>query len=274
MSSVTGKWVISTLAKHGLSNGDDVVVRGTGFPAIDGRIFAVHVQSSHIFFLLYNSYYGDTSGVYPDSAYFPNPYNSRTMRGTIRKRLRQVYRDINLLHLEGMEVTGLVDGSVLPPVTVVDGSIDIPEGYIDLIVGLAYDTILEPIGINATDTGSALAQVQRIRDISVRFKDTLGAKTTTDTLTYHTIAEAGVESSGGTITWRDVVFRNSSDAISESPELFTGVMDIPIEQRHSKDPRVVLKQTAPMPFNVLGITYWFETTQNPEGSPNASSKTV
>ena len=265
------RWLIKTTDEHGLLDGDVVRIRGTGYTELDNMHFALHVLSTKVFALMDIAYAGDTSGTYPDSAYLVNVSGSLVTTGEARLAVNEIS---GFSYLMGLIAAGVADGDYFLDTEVTSDTLSLGGWYSDIIFGLPYESILEPIGINATDTGSALAQVQRIRDISVRFKDTLGAKTTTDTLTYHTIAEAGVESSGGTITWRDVVFRDSSDAISESPELFTGVMDIPIEQRHSKDPRVVLKQTAPMPFNVLGITYWFETTQNPEGSPNASSKTV
>lgn len=265
------RWLIKTETDNGFSDGDVVRIRGTGYTALDNRHFALHTLSTTVFALMSMDYAKDTSGTYPDGAYIENPGGDLVTTGEARLAVDEL---TGFSYLLGLTVAGVADGDYFLDTEVTSDTFSLGGWYSDLILGLPYESILEPIGINATDTGSALAQVQRIRDISVRFKDTLGAKTTTDTLTYHTIAEAGLESNGGTITWRDVVFRDSSDAISESPELFTGVMDIPLEQRHSKDPRVVLKQTAPMPFNVLGITYWFETTQNPEGSPNASNKTV
>ena len=265
------RWLIKTATDNGFSDGDVVRIRGTGYEQIDNVHFAIHTLSTTVFALMDLAYAKDVSGTYQDDAYIANPDGNIVTTGEARLAVDEIS---GFLYLIGLTVAGVTDGDYFLGTAVTSDTLSLGGWYSDIILGLPYESILEPIGINATDTGSALAQVQRIRDISVRFKDTLGAKTTTDTLTYHTIAEAGVESSGGTITWRDVVFRNSSDVTSESPELFTGVMDIPIEQRHSKDPRVVLKQTAPMPFNVLGITYWFETTQNPEGSPNASSKTV
>ena len=251
-------WILQSKTPHGLSNGDPVTVTGTGRGQIDYGRYAVDVMSDYLVALLEIEYAGDDSGDYPQSAYVPNPYGGYIETGYIR---RAVQRITDLSHLEGLTVVGLGDGSVIGGLVVTNGQVDLPDYYADVILGLPYEPVFEPIGLNATASGSALAQTKRIRGVRVRFKDTLGGTYSTDVLRYHVISSVGTSNYGGEISFREVVFRDTADTTSHTPELFTGWLDIPIEQDHDLEPRIILKQDAPLPFTILGVTYLFEVTE-------------
>ena len=84
---------------------------------------------------------------------------------------------------------------------------------------------------------------------------------TDDSGVYHDIVSAGADNTAGDIVYTEVVFRNSSDRLSETPELFTGIMDINVEAPYSRVPRLAFKSDAPLPFNMLGVTYLFEVSE-------------
>ena len=243
---------------HGLANGDVVTLAGTGFFALDGNSFAVAVSTIYLFDLLDMAYAGDASGDYPEDAYIPNTLGEIVTTGTMREKV-PVLPDLS--HLEGLTVSGVGDGSVLPDMVVTDGQVDLGGYYSSVILGLPYSTYIEPMGVEAIDSGASIGQTKRVRKMLVRLKDTLGMRYTTEYAVYHTIVVAGTEGAANSVSYRDVVFRDSSDAISESPELFTGLLEVPLDAPHGRCPRVILRQDAPMPFNLLGVTYLFETTE-------------
>ena len=243
---------------HGLADGDGVLIASTGFATLDGGTWAVNVVDDYSFLVLLEAYIGDTSGTYPDAAYVDNPYGDLVLTGTVRKVTTS--RD-GLSHLEGLTVSGVGDGSVLPDMVVTDGQVDLGGHYDKVIIGLPYSTYVEPMGVEAIDSGASIGQTKRVRKMLVRLKDTLGMRYTTEYAVYHTIVVAGTEGAANSVSYRDVVFRDSSDAISESPELFTGLLEVPLDAPHGRCPRVILRQDAPMPFNLLGVTYLFETTE-------------
>lgn len=265
MADYSTRYVIQTEEEHGLSNGDPVWLDNTPVEALNGGKYAVEVLSTHACALLYSSYIDDDSGDYPDSAYISNPYGVLITSGDMRKYFKTLTADFS--HLAGQTIGGLLDGSVVDDIEVPeDGAITLSDYVLDLALGLSYDTVFEPLGTDlAQETGSALGQTRRVREVDVRFKDTLGARVTTDVLTYYDICEVGTENNGGTVEYDTVVFRNTSDQISDTPELFTGLMEIPLEQRHSREPRIVFKQDAPLPFNVLGVTFKYEITEASSG---------
>lgn len=255
---MANRWTLQTSSAHGLSSGDVVYVGSTGFSVLDGFSFAVDVVNAVQFRLLLLSYAGDTSGSYADAAYVVNTYGDTVTAGTVRKQVAVVS---NLSHLEGLTVSGVGDGSVLPDMVVTDGQVDLGGYYSSVILGLPYSTYVEPMGVEAIDSGASIGQTKRVRKMLVRLKDTLGMRYTTEYAVYHTIVVAGTEGAANSVSYRDVVFRDSSDAISESPDLFTGLLEVPLDAPHGRCPRVILRQDAPMPFNLLGVTYLFETTE-------------
>lgn len=257
------RWLVKTTEDHGRSDGDVVRIRYTGYAAIDNYTFAVHVLSPTVFALMSMDYAGDTSGTYPDSAYIANPSGSLVATGTERLAVNQVSGFSTLM---GLEIAGIGDGGVIQNHTVTSDTVTLEDYYSDIILGLPFSSIFEPLAVQmSNETGSALAQVSRIRGVDVRLLETLGMEVTTDSLQYHEIVDVGVVADGGEINYSTVVFRNTSDAISEAPDLFTGTLSIPLEQHHSNEPRVIFKQDAPMPFNVLGLTFKYEITEPSSG---------
>lgn len=235
---------IHTTTKHLMSAGDIVSLSSTGDSSVENQEFTILDSDDYSF-----------------SVGFPMvEYKYNIACGMVTKKVHTIS---GLDALAGSKVDALADGSVVPDLTVgTDGSITLPGYYDQVIIGLRYTSIIEPLAVQmSNETGSALSQTTRIRGVDVRLKDTLGLKVTTDTLQYHEIVDVGVEADGGDIVYTEAVFRDTSDQISESPELFTGILEVPLEQHHSKEPRVILKQEAPMPLNVLGMTFKYEITE-------------
>lgn len=76
-------------------------------------------------------------------------------------------------HLEGQSVTGLADGAVIPPTTVVGGAITLASPATKVTIGLAYTAQLQTLRL---DTGEPTIQGKRkqITGFTVRCQETLG----------------------------------------------------------------------------------------------------
>lgn len=223
-------------------------IEGTGFPQIDGKSFAIHAPESSYFLLMELSYAGDSSGIYPDSAYVFNEYGAEVKIGTARKQIISVS---GLDHLEGLSVEGLGDGEIISSLPVTGGIVRLAKPYSKVTLGLPYATYHEPTGVamNA-ESGSKTDQTARIHSVSIRFMDTLDAEVATCN---------GTVTSNESLTWRPIVWKEDVSTSVET-DLFTGLVKIPLESNFSVEPRVILKQDRPLPMNVLSVTYNYKIT--------------
>jgi hypothetical protein len=142
-----------------------------------------------------------------------------------------------LWHLEGQTVAVLADGAVHPDKTVASGSITLAYGASKASVGLAYNSDLQNLRIEAgASDGTAQGKTRRINKVVVRVHDTVGAKIgpSFDNLTA-------------------VTFRTSSDATSVAVPLFSGDKVIPWEGDYDSDGYVCIRRYQPSPMTVLAI---------------------
>lgn len=243
----SAKWVLVTSVAHGLSNGAAVLVSDTGFALLDGKTFAVAVASTTSLYLLDISYAGNTSGSYPLSAYISNPDAEVITGGEISLAVNTA---TGLTHLAGCTVTGLGDGKVMTDMVVAsNGSVTYDGYYSNVILGLPYTSILEPMGLDSGgEMGMADNQMRRIRKVFVRVQDTFGMQYGCNDLT-------------NAVTYHDFLIRDAVGAVSNTTDLQTGVIDCELDMSYMRDPRFVLKQSNPLPMNVLGITYLYENSE-------------
>ena len=264
-------WYITTVNPHGLSNGARVRVQNTGIPAIDDKDFAAEVVSDTKIRLLKLSLVGEP-GPFSAEDRVVNTYGLTVEHGRIR---HGVLSALGLQHLEGLTVVGLGDGECLGEMVVTNGTVTLPGTYSKLTIGLRYDAVFEPTGVAMSqEVGPALAQTKNIRNAVAYFNDTLGAKVADASGSYYRICEVQVDPARyesiyaigqtpvqATDTWSDIVNKPGYDEKSESAYLFTGEVKIDVDMGHSTEPRIILRNGDPLPFNILSLSYNYTITE-------------
>ena len=162
-----------------------------------------------------------------------------------------VYRGLSttaitgLGHLEGCTVGVLADGYVHADRVVSGGAITLDAPATIVHVGLAYESLIQPMRLDVDDTvGNTQGTVKNIRGVTLRLLDTLGLQVT--------------DLNGK--TYRKVIFRNTEDAMGSAPPLFTGDKYHEIDSDYDDDATIVLKQDQPLPWTLLGLVIHYDVT--------------
>jgi hypothetical protein len=144
-------------------------------------------------------------------------------------------------HLEGETVSILNEGAVEPPRTVTNGSITLDNATTKCYVGLAY---LSKILTSRLEGGSALGTAQgkiaRIHEVTFRFYKTVGAK-------FGKVGDTN-----------EIFFRNTNDPMDTAVPLFSGDMRETFQVGYTREPRVFIEQTDPLPISILAIIPRYE----------------
>ncbi len=149
-------------------------------------------------------------------------------------------------HLEGVEVTILADGSPVANQTVTAGEITLTEAAEIVVVGIPYTSTLEPTWLETNDPASMTkAMKKRVTRATVELYRTLGLEISGD---------------DGT-TWSQVEFRAPDDYMDQSPALFTGILEQSLEAGHARQSTVILRQTAPLPFNLMSLHVRYDVNE-------------
>lgn len=143
-------------------------------------------------------------------------------------------------HLEGETVSILGDGIVQASKTVSSGSITLDSAVTKACVGLPYSSTLKTMRVDSGGVeGTSQAKTKRIREVTTRFLDTVGAKIGP--------TESNLKS---------IDFGQSTTV--KTP-LFTGDKTIEFHGDYETDGFVVIKQDEPLPMTVLAIMPLLQT---------------
>lgn len=146
-----------------------------------------------------------------------------------------------LTHLEGETVRLVVAGAVIGDYTVTGGNITVPVESVptvgNYVVGLPYQAILQPMRMDLVmAAGASQGKVRRISELTIRVKNTLGAKF------------------GPSLTRLDTInFRNATDPMDASAPLFSGDKQVYFNGGHDKAGDLYIIQDYPLPFTILGV---------------------
>jgi hypothetical protein len=142
-------------------------------------------------------------------------------------------------HLTGETISVLANGSVHRDVTVSGGSITLEYAVTNAVFGFNFTSELITLSPDVgSQIGSALSSITRVTEVALKFKDTLGG-------------EYGYDSSNTDI----IPFREASDNMNSSPELFSGFKVLKFNSGFNRDFKVYLKQEQPLPMTVLNIVF-------------------
>ena len=140
-------------------------------------------------------------------------------------------------HLEGESVTILANGSAHANKTVSSGSITLDRSTTKCHIGLSYTSTLQTMRVEAGGTeGTSQGKTKRIRDITLRVLNSVGAKVGPDENTLELIP-----------------FRDSSMAMDTAVPMYTGDKDIEFPSGYDSDGFVVVKQDQALPLTILAI---------------------
>lgn len=147
-------------------------------------------------------------------------------------------------HLKGKTVQILANGYVLPSRTVSEsGTISFnqtgdPTSFTSLVVGLPYESILEPMGLEAgMDNGTSVTREKRIHEVVIYFHESGGCKV----------------SSRKTGPFEPLPFRTADMIADHAAPLFTGPYVHALESRHDMEASFVMKQDLPLPMTILAV---------------------
>jgi hypothetical protein len=142
-----------------------------------------------------------------------------------------------LTHLEGETVSVLADGAVVPDKVVSGGQITLTTAATKVHAGLAFTSILHTLPPEGGgDAGTAQGKVKRVHGLTIRVFETIGFK------------------HGPTLaSLRERSFRGLTDAMDDSPALFTGDVSFKLNQSYEKDADYYVVQDTPYPLTVLAV---------------------
>lgn len=146
-----------------------------------------------------------------------------------------------LEHLEGKTVSILADGAVHPDRVVSAGQITLEDAASVVVVGLPYESILQPSKIDA-DFSDGTAQGRKM--IAKRFALNLW-KT-------HAL-QHGASPTVPANQWHHVRGRSTATPIGQPEPLFTGMVDVVSQGRHGWNVDFTIRQTAPLPSAILAL---------------------
>jgi hypothetical protein len=175
--------------------------------------------------------YTDTTHVKATINY---PWPSLTLIASAGWRM-SVTTITGLWHLEGETVSILADGAVHPDATVEEGSITLTYPASKAQVGLAYNSDLEMLRIDAgAADGTAQGKKRRINKLVVRFHDTVGAK---------------IGPSFDNLT--PISFRTGASDTSVAVPFFSGDKEVTWDGNYDREGRVCIRRDQPTPMTVL-----------------------
>lgn len=149
-------------------------------------------------------------------------------------------------HLEGQTVDIVADGGYHPAREVNSGEITLDAEYEVVSVGLGFTSELIPTEPElALRDGTVLGRMRRIVETSVMLYRSVGFS-------------IGREGSN----LEEIPFRTPEDPTGIGVPLFTGTKTVDFPEGHDRDPVIYLRQTKPLPLNVVGIVDLIEITES------------
>jgi hypothetical protein len=142
-------------------------------------------------------------------------------------------------HLEGQTVHVLADGAVHPACVVTAGQITLEYEASTVHAGLPYTSTLKtmrPEGGSAE--GVSQGKTKRLHRAVIRVDRSLGLKVGPDADHLDTVA-----------------FREMWDAMDAAPPLFTGDVEIEIDDDYSLEAQIMMQQDLPLPCNILAVMF-------------------
>lgn len=139
-------------------------------------------------------------------------------------------------HLEGQTFQLLADGGVHPAVTVVDGAFTLDANYSKVHAGLGITKDVEFLPPVLQGEAFGHGRPKNINDIYVSVRD------------------SAMFLAGPNFDLLTEAKARTDEAYDSAPALYTGVVDLAVEQSWDYDAPIVIRQALPLPLRILSIT--------------------
>lgn len=161
-----------------------------------------------------------------------------------------------LNHLEGLKVTGLADGSVIPVQIVTNGTITLDEPASNIVVGLPYVCQVQTMYLDHP-TGVSTMQNKRknISAVGVRVEATRGLQVGADQPDSSTLQNSP------NVPWtnmNEIKDRTAFNFAGTAAPLFTGDYYKTITSGWDVKGQVAVQQIYPLPANILAIISYYD----------------
>jgi hypothetical protein len=145
-----------------------------------------------------------------------------------------------LERFNGITVTVLADGVVIKGKTVSNGQITLDTAASLIHVGLPYTSEIETLDIETMfrDTGSTQGMLKSVTSVTAYFKDTRGAE----------VADSDVN------TYFSIPFDDEKYG-EGPPDLYNGSKEVVIKSVPTKEKRVKIRQTEPLPIHIKRLIF-------------------
>ena len=156
-----------------------------------------------------------------------------------------------LNHLEGMTVSILADGSVVPQQTVTNGAVTLPASYSAIAVGLPLTAQLQTLYLDPPNQPvTAQGKRKNIQAVTARVQNTRGIFIGTNQ------PDASTQPNGNTPAWKNLVEmkqRNATQVPGTAIPLVTGDLRELVPGDWSKPAQIAIQVTDPLPSNILAL---------------------
>ena len=204
----------------------------------DKYCFVETVEDDHVFYYLIFMIQTPLNLV---DIYFTN-FRKYQSGGQIRKCVNAVH---GLNHLESQEVVVLADGNVIDGLEVWDGCIFFNkfEFYSQIHVGLRYIPEIETMNLEAPDR-TIQGKVKNITDAKVMYARSRG------TLIAPVFEDDQQIKVGD---FEELVQRSFNEPQDQPIQLYTGFLDLSVNDTYNEAGRVIIRQKDPLPMNILAV---------------------
>jgi hypothetical protein len=173
----------------------------------------------------------------------------------------------NLNHLEGMTVTGLADGNVIPPATVSGGTIALPQPASSVKIGLPFTAQLQTLHLEEQSQGTIQGRRKIIKGVTVRMEKSRGVQ-----LGCNQPVAAALDFQQE-IPWTNLVDLPevpNADIPAAALPLFSGDKFQPVDDDwqnwngwEASPGMIAVQQSLPLPMNITALAPTFETGDTP-----------
>jgi hypothetical protein len=164
-------------------------------------------------------------------------------------------------HLEGMQVTGLADGAVIPPTTVSGGAITLPQAATAVVVGLGFQAQLQTLPLEIREAGVVAGKRKKTAGVTVRVERSRGIKAGVDQVNASELENFATQPWGAYPFGKLNKLKQTQSLLGSGSYLPLETCDVfvPVDGDWNKPGwsaapgMVAFQQDDPLPMNILGV---------------------